>query len=753
MNKSLHILLSMVLLITITANIAWGQAKFKAANREYEQLSYVSAIRLYEDVLSDAKLDATVRKEALKKLAYCYRRIQDSKNAEKAYSDLIKSFPDVEAENYLYYAQALASNGKYRESQKYYSIYGEKQTADVRSKKFVVSYMEMGRFYRDSSSYQVDYLPINSNQADFSPMFYKGGLIFCSARDESGAIKRVYGWNQTPFLDLYFVPDTAQLKSGIVQKAAALGGMIASNSNTTIKSGEGTNKVEEFSRVINTKYHEGPAVFFKGEQKAIFTRNNFNKGKVRESKDGTNKLKLYVADLVKDNWSNIKELPFNSDEYSCGHPALTPDNTKLYFVSDMPGGYGGTDIYVVEYNDGNWGTPVNMGKEINSEGNEMFPYVDPNGNLYFASDGHEGLGGLDMFFAEIKDGVAYRGVNNLGAPLNSPQDDFGIITDATRTSGFFSSNRKSGLSDDNIYSFKRVCRPLTLIVYDAASKQPLENVDVRITVNAESRELRVTGVDGSTSICMEANAEYEFKAIKEGYLMNSVAYSTKSNTAQKTTLELYLEKAPLAVLKGVVKSEVNDQPMAGVQVTLENEKDKSKQTVVTGPDGGYEFQVKPGDDHKLIAEKDKYATNTEKISKVKSSGEVVENIQGMYGEGDIFKLKNIYYDYGKFFIRPDAARELEKTLLPLLKKYPAMTIEIRSHTDARSSDNFNMQLSANRARAVVDYLTMRGIDPARLVSNGYGETELVNECVDGIICDEKQHQENRRTEFRIISVK
>jgi hypothetical protein len=215
-----------------------------------------------------------------------------------------------------------------------------------------------------------------------------------------------------------------------------------------------------------------------------------------------------------------------------------------------------------------------MGKEINSEGNEMFPFVDPTGNLYFASDGHEGLGGLDMFFAEIKDGVAYRGVNNLGAPLNSPQDDFGIITDATRTSGFFSSNRKSGLSDDNIYSFKRVCRPLTLIVYDAASKQPLENVDVRITVNAESRELRVTGVDGSTSICMEANAEYEFKAIKEGYLMNSVAYSTKSNTAQKTTLELYLEKAPLAVLKGVVKSEVNDQPMAGVQVTLENEKTK-----------------------------------------------------------------------------------------------------------------------------------------------------------------------------------
>lgn len=755
MKKQFKISYYVSLLFLLSSQLSFGQAKLKAANKEYEQLSYVSAIKLYEEVLSDTKLDANIKKEALKKLAYSYRRVQDAKNAERAYADLLKNYPDVESENYLYYAQALASNGKYRDSQKYYSIYGEKQTADMRSKRFTVSYMDMSRFYRDSSSYQLEFLPINSPQADFSPMYYKGGLVFCSARDESGAIKRVYSWNQTPFLDLYFVPDTAQLTSStVVQKAAALGGLSASNSNKTLKAdGTASNKVEEFSRVINTKYHEGPLAFFKGEQKAIFTRNNFNKGRAKESKDGTTKLKLYIADYVKESWANIKELPFNSDEYSCGHPALAPDNTKLYFVSDMPGGYGGTDIYVVEYNDGNWGTPVNMGKEINTEGNEMFPFVDANGNLYFASDGHEGLGGLDVFYAEMKDGIAYKGINNLGAPINSEKDDFGIITDAGRNTGFFASNRKGGMSDDNIYSFKRICRPLTLIVYDAASKQPLENVDVRLAVNAENRELRVTGIDGATTICLESNSEYEFKAIKEGYQMNSVAYSTKSNSVQKTTLELYLEKAPVSILKGVVKSEVNQQPIAGVQVTLENENDKTKQTVVTGADGGYEFQVKPGAEHKLTAKKDKYATNRENIAKVKKGNPTIENIQGMYGEGDIFKLNNIYYDYGKFFIRPDAARELEKTLLPLLVKYPEMKIEIRSHTDARSSDNFNMQLSANRARAVVDYLSQRGISPSRMISNGYGETELVNECVDGVVCDEKQHQENRRTEFKIISVK
>ena len=754
MNKISHIASVVALLFLLACESTHAQAKLKAANRQFENLSYIDAIRLYEEFLRDAKEPAT-RKEGLKKLAYSYRKMQDSRNAERTYAKLLDDYPDVESENYLYYAQSLASNQKYKESQKYYSIYGEKQTADLRAKRFTISLMDMGRFYRDSSSYKVQYLPINSRQADFSPMYYKGGLVFCSARDETGSIKRVFSWNQTPFLDLYFVSDTSQLSihNGL-QTAQALGGMTASNSDTFVPVIDSKlTKVEEFSRVLNTKYHEGPMTFFKGEQKAVFTRNNYSKGRIRESKDGINRLKLYSAELVKNAWANVKELPFNSDEYSTGHPALTPDNSKMYFVSDMPGGYGGTDLYIVEYNGGTWGTPVNLGKEVNTEGNEMFPYIDESGNLYFSSDGHEGLGGLDLFYAEMKDGIAYKGIVNLGAPLNSEKDDFGLITDAGRNAGFFASNRKRGSHDDNIYSFRRECRPLNLIVYDAASKTPLENVDIRSIINGENQDLKVTGLDGSTSICLQSESEYEFKAIKEGYQMNSIKYLTKSNTGQKTTLEIYLDKSNSSVLKGVVKSELNQTPISGVQVTLENQKDKSKQTVVTGKDGGYEFEVKPGADHKLTAQKDKYATNNETINKVGKNPTQYQNVQGMYGEGDIFKLNNIYYDLDKFFIRKDAAKELDKTVLPLLEKYPEMKVEIRSHTDARSGNSYNMQLSENRARAVVDYLAQRGIDSSRLVSNGYGESEPANECVDGVQCKESQHQENRRTEFRILSVK
>lgn len=751
-NKILKIRLFLFVFFICTFGNLYAQTKLKAANYQFEKLSYLEAIRLYEDFLRENK-EPKAKLEALKKLAFSYRKIQDTRNAERVYSNLVKDFSDVESELYLYYAQALASNQKYRESQKYYSLYGEKQKADLRGKKFTISYMDMSQFYRDSSSYKVEYLPINSRQADFSPMYYNGGLVFSSARDEGGIIKRVFGWNQTPFLNLYFVPDTALLSSKMgSQAASALGGMSASNNEILVQESP-LSKVEDFSRTINTKYHEGPVSFFKDGKKVVFTRNNYNKGRAKQSKDGTNRLKIFIANLNKESWSNVKELPFNNDEYSCGHPALNADNTKMYFVTDMPGGFGGTDIYVVDYNNGQWSVPVNLGKEINTEGNEMFPFVDENNNLYFASDGQEGLGGLDIFYVENQNGILSKEVVNLGAPINSEKDDFGLITDGRRNAGYFSSNRKKGIHDDNIYSFRKECHPLNIIVYDALTKVPLANVDLRSVINSENQELKVTDKQGSISICLQSLSEYEFKAIKEGYQMNSITFSTRSNTAQNTTLAIYLEKSNTSVLKGIVKSEVNQKPIAGVQVTLENQKDKTKQTVITGEDGGYEFEVKPETENKLIAEKDNYATNNEVIRSNKDASSPLQNVQKMYGKGDVIRLKNIYYDRDKYFIRTDAAEELEKTILPILQKYPSMKVEIRSHTDSRSSASYNLELSQKRAKSVVDFLVENGIDASRLVAKGYGETEPINECVDGISCSEEQHQENRRTEFKILSVK
>jgi outer membrane protein OmpA-like peptidoglycan-associated protein len=490
--------------------------------------------------------------------------------------------------------------------------------------------------------------------------------------------------------------------------------------------------------------------FTKDQSLIVFTRNNGSKGKSGKSNDGVRKLKLYSSVNRNGKWVDIKELPFNNADYSVGHPAFSPDNSKLYFVSDMPGGYGGTDIYVVEFAEGQWGTPVNMGKEINTEGNEMFPYADERGNLYFSSDGHEGLGGLDVFFSELRDGVAYKGVENIGAPINSDKDDFGIITDAARTKGFFSSNRKKGISDDDIFSFRRACKQLNIFVYDAKTGAPIETADVRVLRSGANQELRVTNNEGRSEMCVDPNTDYEFKAVKEGYAVNSVRFSTLTQSVKPVmSVSVYLNRSENTIVRGVVRTEVNQRPAAGVKVTLRSEKDKTEQTVTTGADGGYEFDVKRSTPVTITAKKDNYTIKKTKYARPKTR--TITDSLGIYGAGDVFQLNNIYYDLNKFFIRADAAKELDR-VVKLLQEYPAMKIELRSHTDARSSDVYNAKLSENRARAAMDYIVSRGILPKRLTAKGYGETEIINGCADGVACSDTQHQQNRRTEFKIISV-
>lgn len=759
----------LVLAFFIT-QIAFAQSsRLKVANRSFDNLSYVEAIRHYEAYLRSVKNNSLDEKEALTKLAYSYRKVQDTRNSERVYSTLIGKYGnDVASEVYLYYAQSLATNGKYRDSQRMYAKFGEMQQEDMRGRRFTVAYMDNSRFFQDSSQYQIEYVaPLNSRQADFSPMYYKEGLVFVSARDEGGIVKRVFMQNQTPFLDLFQFPDTAQLvretKVANTQVAAIGGG-----SATSFGSDEGKevvkeddkplSKVEQFSRTLNTKYHEGPMTFFKDYSKIIFTRNNYNKGRAKTSNEHINKLKLYIASNNGKKWSDVTELPFNNDEFSCGHPALSPDDSKLYFVSDMPGGYGGTDVYVVEYQDGQWGSPVNLGKEINTEGNEMFPYIDERGNMYFSSDGHEGLGGLDIFYVEMKESIPVSDVQNVGAPLNSEKDDFGIITKADRSTGYFSSNRKKGYSDDNIYYFRHACRQLNIFVFDDETKKPIENVDVRLVKDGVNRELYITGTDGKVGTCMASGTDYEFRAYKEGYEANSVSYGTFATSLRnRTDITIYLQKSKKPIIKGIVKAEVNQQPIEGATVTLENQKDGSSVSVVTGADGKYEFQPEKDGNYVVTATKQKYASNTEEIGKVKvkqskKSSTSYEKELGMVGEGDIFQLDNIYYDLNQFFIRPDAARELEARVIPMLKKYPEMKIEIRSHTDSRASDAYNQKLSQNRARAVVDYLVSRGVNSKRIVAKGYGESELANNCDDTAECNEFQHQQNRRTEFKILAL-
>jgi hypothetical protein len=294
--KTLSIFSLAIIFSLFSMQVSAQSARLKVANRAFESYGYAEAVRGYEEFLrTDRKGDQAEKKEALEKLAYCYRRLQDSRNAERVYSELVQGFSDIDSRNVMYYAQALASNGKVRESQKMYSKYAELQTADLRGRKFAVAYMDMNRFYKDSASYRVDYLSINSRQADFSPMYYKGGLVFVSGRDESGIVKRVFSWNNTPFLDLYFAPDTNAFKGVRDSYNRGGGAQLGAASKVENSLSEATaaddaedsqmpmTKSQKFSKTLNTKYHEGPASFFKDYTKVVFTRNNYNTGKSRKS--------------------------------------------------------------------------------------------------------------------------------------------------------------------------------------------------------------------------------------------------------------------------------------------------------------------------------------------------------------------------------------------------------------------------------------------------------------------------------------
>lgn len=628
-------------------------------------------------------------------------------------------------------------------------------------------------------SYRVEFLETNSPQADFAPAFYQNGLVFVTGRGEEKGLKKVFG-GKTAFLDLYFLPDPDALEGSPVGEVGKtersrkpkserrLGTdaytAATANDSRTVGGFAGTptdRELGRFSRTLNTKYHEGPATFSRDGQRVVFTRNNYNGGEYRESSDKVNKLKLYAAELQRGEWANVEELPFSGDEFSTGHPAFSPDNQHLYFVSDRPGGQGGTDLYVVEYADGTWGQPRNLGPEVNTKGNEMFPFADERGNLYFASDGHPTQGGLDVFFVEMKATRPAGRVQNLGAPINSEEDDFGLITDGERSRGFFSSNRRRGGADDDLYRFTRTsslyaCRELTVLVVDAETRQPLGQTTVSVERQGSTAEAQEADA-GKLNLCLDENQEYLFRVSRSGYATNTVGFTTRGRADDAPSrLEIPLLR-PLGrrvtKLQGRALSQADGRPLKGTLVVLRNETDGTSRQVLTGSDGGYAFELLTGCDYRLDGSKDGYAALGRGIRKLDpaSAPDDLRVDLSLFKKGDVVQVENIYYDFGKATIRPDAARELDR-LVDLMERNPAMRIELRSHTDTRASAAFNDKLSAQRARAVMDYLQEKNVAPDRMVALGLGERQPKVPCPNDK-CPEEIHQQNRRTEFRVLSLK
>lgn len=835
---------ALVISALLGGNVKAQDALLKTGEHYYQSLSYFKAIDAFEAALKKKGLTEQQKLAAKIKLGDSYCKVKDSQNAERIYAEVISTAGDLSIENIdvaLKYAQVLASNGKYREAQEMYDKYTRKVEDDPRGKGFSKLYNDVSVLTKNTNCYKVDYLSINTNSADFSPSYYKNGIVFVSNRHNSVGVRRVFSWNDTPFLDLFFLDDVSAIggqAAGLAtgssdiktpRKNNSRGRFVGSdeytsptaNDSRTIGNYAGTNVMaglgygdrpitesERFGGSINSKYHEGPAAFFKDASKVIFTRNNFNNGKVKRSSDGFNKLKLYMGDANKDGWKNIKELPFNSDEYSTGHPALSADEKLLFFASDMPGGFGGTDIYASRYDGGTWSAPINLGKTVNSKGNEVFPFADKKGNLYFSSDGHAGLGDLDIFFIQMNGLTPKDRVINLGTPINSSKDDFGIVTDAFRKAGYFSSNRKRGGADDDIYKFDRECElnegcDLIIAIYDAETKMPLDNATIFYEDKNGYMLEKMSDADGSVKLeGLEQDLEFAYRVTRDGYSANTISFSTKDCDNEASRLEIPMSRPKPAIdstelvqndktigkntanpqnsfdgestrqvqkvtsdttknnkvlsgntctIHGRVMTQSTKQTVDGVLVTLRSECDNATQTTFTDASGNYEFVVMEGCDYTVEGLKDNLGSKGKRVRRLNcKKGGVTADIY-MFGTGDIVQVDNIYFDYGKCDLRSDARSELDK-LVTIMRTYPKMRIELRAHTDSRSESDFNQKISEGRAKASASYLLKRGISRSRIEYAGYGESIPVNSCVDGVECTEEQHAQNRRTEIKILQM-
>ncbi|MDG1728666.1 MAG: OmpA family protein [Algibacter sp.] len=630
------------LIILLVFTIGTVSAQKKLADKFFSNYGYVKATELYKKAFDDGDESEHV----LTRLGDCYYNNSNSEKAAYWYSKAVNKF-DIDTEHLYRYIQSLKSIGNYTEADVWTKKFIENQNNDSRVRDYdsdnLSEYKDLNAV-NESLSISIENLPINSEFSDFGSFIYDNRLYFASSRGLDKTKK--YGWNKEPFLDLFqvsFEEKDSKLEFGI---------------SNLISASE-----------INSDYHEATVAISNDGKTMYFTRDNVTrKNKLNFDKKGTTHLKIYKATLIDGNWENIKELSINDEVYSTGHPALSPDNKKLFFVSDRKGGIGQTDIYEVDILENNkFSTPKNLGSKVNTEGREMFPFISKDSILYFSSDGRLNLGLLDIFKSDfIKDSIAEP--ENLGAPFNSGYDDFAFfgMSDKENLTGYFSSNRPGGKGNDDIYSF-----------------------------NAFECSQMITGI-----------------------AMDSI-----SNLV-----------------------------LADVSIKLINKAGKVINQVKSNENGEYYFEVNCNQQYTVLAEKPDYKkyhkdilTNLEK-EKVNDHNIYLQSLI----IGNQILINPIFFDYDKWNIRTDAEYELEN-VVDILRLKPDMVIKIESHTDSRGKDSYNLKLSNRRAKSTRDYIISRGINAERIESSiGFGESQLLNKCTNGVKCTPEEHQINRRSYFYIV---
>jgi outer membrane protein OmpA-like peptidoglycan-associated protein len=716
------------------------------ADKYYNQLSFVQAADFYKELVKTKN----PTEENIRKLAMCYYNITDYKNAEVYFKMLSKTYPDkLTEQDLLYYLQVQKYNENYLETDALLSKIGEKNKNNLVLKYHLDKPDYNKKLRTDSLNYNIKAISgINTEFSEFSPTFKtsKKAMTFASNRKNSSVSNKTFAWDDTYFMDIWEGSKKDSLNFDLAKAIV---------------------------KDVSTSFHDGPLVYSKDEKTIFLTRNN-----VLSKKKGKNivklvnlKLLIIKYDSINKRWGKPEEFEFNSNEYSIGHPAISDDGKYLYFASDMPGGYGLTDLYVSEFVNNKWQKPVNLGQAINTEGREMFPFIHEDGTLFFATDGRAGLGGLDIYFSPINLDQFFE-PQNLGYPLNTNMDDFGFYLNSDLLTGYVSSNRKGGLGKDDIYYFTSkkpiIGSSLSGLIVSNASKEKIPNAQVYL-YSSEKKLLDslTTKSDGKYSFVLnDPTVNYTIKVIeRDKYYDKTVELTGLSAGDNIRDVELNSKY----LLVGHVYDAETKAPIEGVVISLTNKATKQKLSFTTDAAGTFTDVIRQrqaGDKINFTVrfEKKGYITTIQDYGIILDTFSVINldeqlnvNMQKMVIGNDIakaIKINPIYFDLGKADIKSIAAIELDK-IVNIMNENPTMVIELGSHTDCRSSKIYNSKLSDKRAKASAIYIMTKGIASIRIKGKGYGETKLINKCeCEGkkvVTCTEDEHQANRRTEFLIVN--
>lgn len=515
-----------LLLLIIVVSFSFGTSLFaqednklvSKANENYDSYSFSPAIDIYKRILDKGYVSA----DLLKKLGNSYYFNAKYEEASVMYKRLVAEYPaEVTPDYYFRYAQTLKSLGDYENSNIAMNSFISATGDDARAVAFKSDKDYLEDIKKNSGRYELTSFEYNSTYSEFAPSFYNDGVIFSSDRDTGNLARYRSTWNAKDFLDLYKVDvDSSSM-----------------------------NHVTKFGDKINTRLHESTSITTKDGNTLYFTRNNYSEGKYVKDEKGVIRLKIFRAKLVDGTWSNAEELSFNNDSYSVAHPALSPDQRTLYFASDMPGTLGESDIFKVAINDdGSFGKPINLGDNINTEARETFPFVTSEGILYMSSDGHPGLGGLDVFATKIADGKLDGIVANVGEPVNSKMDDFTFVFKEDTRTGYFASNRAGGQGADDIYALLETTplvldcnQEITGTVRDKITNAVLVGATVKvIDENNEEIFSTITDSEGNYTLSIDCNKGNFVRAMTQGYVP-SEEYLEKSDPKPKI-IDFYLER-------------------------------------------------------------------------------------------------------------------------------------------------------------------------------------------------------------------